>query len=161
MNKKGHKKLSDVPYTGEKKTITQSLTPEEIKDLLDGYEQTTFENLKPFFHVRYYKQNPTTKEVNFRVGGIIILINSEKEYIIVSSGTLSFCVQKQNTIFFQAVPLSIMKERMDEQYKKKINEQNSKINELMTYIKSLEDELKDKNKIIDQQKDIITKIKKK
>lgn len=135
MNKQ--KKISEVPYTGPKKTITQSLTTEEIKDLLDGYEKTNFENLKPFYHVRYYHEDKKTGEVLFRTGGIIIKCNNEKKYVVLSSGAVSWSVQKKNNIFYQAIPLSVAKEQLNEQYKDDIQKKNNEIIQLTAYIKTL------------------------
>jgi hypothetical protein len=134
-----HKKLSEVLYKGPKKTLTQLLTTDEIKDLLDGYEITVFENLKLFYNVRYYSKNPKSGEVLFRTGGSIIHIDNEKEYVILSSGSLSWSVQKLNTIFYQALPLSVIKEQIEMKYIDDLEKKDNEILELTTYSKKLID----------------------
>lgn len=142
MDKKSHK-ISEIPYTGPKTTITQQLTKEEITDLLDGYDKTNFDDLKPFYHVRYYHKDKKTGEVQFKMGGTIIKINNEKNYIVLSSGSLSWSVQKENTIFYQAVPLSVMKQRFEEQYINKMQKTIIENTELLAYAKKLDTSIKE------------------
>jgi len=132
------KKLSDVKYVGDKKTFTESLTKEQIVDLLDGYNETDFSNIKMGFHVRYFKEN--NGKMDFRMGGTIIKI--EKDYVIVSNGKANWSVQKNNTTFYQQAPLSQIKKDIEEKYIKKITENEDKIQELMALVRSLNKKIK-------------------
>ncbi len=117
----------------------QFITPDEIKDLLDGYKQVVlFSELKPFYHVRYYHKDKKTGEVQFKMGGTIIKINVEKQYVILSSGSLSWSVQKEGTVFYQAVPLSEMRAELEEKYKDEMQKITNDNNILMTYAKKLD-----------------------
>ena len=138
MDKKSHKRISEVQYVGPQKTLTQQLTSDEIKDLLDGYKQTSFDELKPFYHVRYYKKDKKTNEVKFQTGGTIIKINDEKRYVVLSSGTLSWSVQNEGTIFYQAVPLSEMKIELENKYKDEIQKLTNENNILTAYATKLD-----------------------
>lgn len=160
------KKLSDVPYVGDpKKSITQNLTAEEIKDLLDGYKITEFQNLKLLHHIRYFSKNETTGEVSFRTGGTIVGIDYEKEYLALSSGTLSWSVQKKNNVFHQAMPLSMVREEIEKKcedhYRNIINKQDGAIKELYSQIKKLDNLLIEKNNEIVSLNKTIKKLSKK
>ena len=138
MEKKSHKKISEVPYVGPKKTLTQQLTSDEIKDLLDGYKQVSFNELKLFHHIRYYHKDKKTNEVQFKMGGTIIKINEEKQYIVLSSGSLSWSVQKENTIFYQVVPLSEIKIELENKYKDEMQKITNENSILLTYATKLD-----------------------
>lgn len=135
------KKLSDIKYTGDKKTFTEKLTKEQIKDLLDGYKEVTFGGVKIGFHIRYFKKQGT--ELDFRMGGTVI--KKEKNYLIVSNGKANWSVQEKGTVFFQQIPLSVLRKELEDEYEKKITEKDDKINELMSLIK----ELTKKNKMLE------------
>ena len=136
------KKLNDIKYIGDKKTFTEQLTKEQIKDLLEGYVEVKFSDIKMGFHVRYFKKNGD--KLNFRMGGTIIKM--DPEYVIVSNGKANWSVQKKGTIFYQQAPMSQIKKDIEEEYMKKITEKDDKINELMSLIKSLNKKIKDISK---------------
>lgn len=125
------KKLNDIEYKGEKKTFTQQLTNEQIIDLLDGYDEVPFNNLKVGYHLRYFKINDDGKN-EFRLGGTII--KKALQYIVLTNGTGNWSVQKKGNIFYQQMPLSQVKAEIEDKYKMRINE-------LMAYIKKLEKEI--------------------
>lgn len=142
IKKKQIKKLSDVPYTpkkdklGEdKKTFTQSLTKDQIKDLLEGYNEVTFENIKPGFNIRYFKKNNDT--FDFRMGGMVFKVFDD--YVILTNGTTNWSVQKIGNIFFQQVPYNIFKKQIEEDCQFKINELVSLVKSQQKKIKELED----------------------
>lgn len=137
------KKLSEVPYvpekddkTGEnKKSFTQSLTKDQIKDLLEGYVETSFENIKIGFNVRYFKKTNDTFE--FRMGGTVFKVSDD--YIIVTNGRANWSVQKDGNIFFQQIPYNIFKKQVEEDCKFRVNELLSLVKSQQKKIKELED----------------------
>lgn len=154
--KKPLKRLDDVPYKGSKKTVTQSLTAEEINDLLDGYEEVEFENIKKMHNIRYFKENIKTGGYDFRVGGIVlVVVNIEaiektpaQQYIVLNANGLNWSVQKEGNVFYQAMPISKIKEQIHAEYKQTLVKQNDKIKEFISYARTLENTIKEKNKEI-------------
>jgi predicted RNase H-like nuclease (RuvC/YqgF family) len=71
------------------------------------------------------------------MGGTIIKINVEKQYVILSSGSLSWSVQKEGTVFYQAVPLSEMRAELEEKYKNEMQKIANENEILTTYAKKL------------------------
>lgn len=161
MNNKNLKKISDVPYKGDKKTITQQLTKEQIEDLCDGYKKTNFENLKLLHHVRYFVIDKKTKESLFRMGGTILKIvnenamdnEQEKKYVVLTNGSVNWTVQKENTIFLQAKSIKIIEQELNEKYGDIIAKQNDEIKALNKYVNHLK-------KIITEQEEQINKLSK-
>ena len=87
------KKISDKKYTGPKKTFTEKLTKNEIKNLLDGYTETPFDKLHIGHNVRYFVNNVKSGNLDFRMGGFIIKI--EEDFVIISNGTVNWSAQKK------------------------------------------------------------------
>lgn len=133
-----NKKISEVEYKGPKKTFTNSLTPEDIKNLLIGYTETQFNNLHKGYNIRYFSKNLKTGLLEFRMGGMIIIKDDEKGFILCSNGITSWCVQK-DAIFYEQEPIHIIKEKLEEKYKAIIFDKNQQIKELKNYIKKLEE----------------------
>lgn len=130
------KKLSDIEYTGDKKTFTDRLSPEQIKDLLDGYELVSFKNVKLGYHVRYFKKADKTE---FRLGGTVVKINDD--YIVLTNGTANWSVQKKTAVIYQQEPIVKFKKRITEEHQSKINELMSLIREQDKKIKVLEKQI--------------------
>jgi hypothetical protein len=142
------KKISDVPYEGEKKTVTDSLTQDQIKDLCDGYSETKFNDLKLMHHARYFVLDKKTKKPKFRMGGTILKIYNEvivedgkvtdKKYIVLTNGSLNWSVQKEGTIFFQAKSILVIEDELKEKYTNIIAKKDDEIDTLNKYVKHLE-----------------------
>jgi hypothetical protein len=138
------KKLNDVEYIGPVKTFTESLTSEEIKDLLDGYKETPYLLLKKGHLIRYFIKDKETGKFKFRLGGNILNIYDN---FIVVYGKHKFSVQFENTIFWQQTPLSEIKEQIEEKYKDELIKKD--------------DDIKIKNNTIDKMYEEIISLKKK
>lgn len=81
-------------------TYTESLTKENIKDLLKEYEQVeNIKNIKIGCHLRYFSKNKDNNYL-FRLGGELKLNDSSKDYIVLKNRIKTWCVQKKDTIFF-------------------------------------------------------------
>lgn len=148
------KKLDDIKYTGPKKTFTQELSKEEINQLLDGYEETTFSNLNKGFHVRYFKK--VNGMLEFKMGGTIL--KKEAEYVILTNGMANWSVQKVDTVFYQHETIIEIRKQLDKKYGDEIDGLKKRNDELISYVKLLKIQLVDKDKLIEK---LENKIKKK
>ena len=121
----------DDQYNKPPLTFTESLSKEEIKNLLEDYDQiTSINELEKGTHVRYFSKLEDDK-YKFRMGGIIIIIKDK--YVIISNGKLKWSVQIKDTIFFKKKSLSKIKDDHKNEkmkYEKIIDNQNKKIEEL-------------------------------
>lgn len=121
----------DDQYNKPPLTFTESLSKEEIKKLLEDYDQiTSIDELEKGIHVRYFSKQEDDK-YKFRMGGIIIIIKDE--YVIMSNGKKKWSVQINDTIFFKKKSLSKIKDDHKKEimrYEKIIDNQNKKIEEL-------------------------------
>ena len=134
MNKQNSvtKRLSrDTSYKKTTKTYQEKLSPDEIKKKLEEYKQVDDIKEVPLnSHLRYFSINTKTGKKQFRLGGFLTKIN--KDYVILSNGSLSWSVQINSTVFFQKMTFSELKNELTEKislkYEKKINkliEENS------------------------------------
>jgi hypothetical protein len=140
------KKISDKKYTGPKKTFTEKLTKNEIKNLLDGYTETPFDKLHIGHNVRYFVNNVKSGNLDFRMGGFIIKI--EEDFVIISNGTVNWSAQKKNTIYWEQIPLSIMKKMIEEECQEKIKKKEEEILHLHSLVKQLKNKNSENKKII-------------
>ena len=139
-NKRKSKKISDVSYKGPEKTFTKSLTPGEIKDLLADYQEVSSHQVKKGFLIRYFTKNKNTGILEFRYGGTV-MINDDPDFIVVSSGYLTWSVQRKDTIFWQAQPISDVKKELAEKYEQELLQKQFFIDELQSYVKKLEKDI--------------------
>jgi len=139
MNQVITKRLSrDTTYTKTKKSYQDSLSPDEIKKKLDEYRQVDdISTVSLNTHVRYFTINTKTGAKQFRLGGFLTKI--DQEYVIVSNGNLSWSVQKKNTIFFEKMSFSDLKEEIVKKVSKKFEHE---INDLTNENKTLKDTLR-------------------
>lgn len=135
-NKYEVKKISETEYTGPKKTFTHSLTKSQIIDLLDGYEETPFLFLKQGYLVRYFGINKDTKKLEFKMGGTIVYVDIVKKYVVITNHKNNWSVQS-DCIFFQQMPISQIKEIIEEKYKDAILKQADQIELKDKLIKAL------------------------
>lgn len=81
-------------------TYTESLSRENIKDLLQNYDQVDdIKSIKIGTHLRYFSKNKEGK-YNFRLGGELKNNDGLPNYIVLSNKFKSWCVQIQETIFY-------------------------------------------------------------
>lgn len=129
QNQKMIQSITNTEYKGNaNNTFTQNLTNDEIKAMLDGYKRVQPYELQKGYNIRYFIKDKDTGDMLFRTGGMITLINDEKQYIIVSGGR-TFSVQLHpTTIFFQQMPISEVVRNLTEDFEIKIQSltQNNK-----------------------------------
>lgn len=142
MNKQVTKRLTrDTTYNKTKKSYQDNLSPDEIKQKLEEYSQVDDIDEVPLnSHLRYFTINVKTGKKLFRLGGFLTKI--DKEYVVLSNGTLSWSVQKKNNIFFRKMTFQELKEELIKKIKKgyeteikKIKSENKKLKETLKKVK--------------------------
>ena len=126
-------RLSTDEYKKPPITFTESLDKEEIKNLLEEYEQVEdIVQIKRGTHLRYFSKDKDGS-FKFRMGGILTVNNNIPKYIILSNGSKSWSVQIKDTIFFSKKSFKKIKEEFqdeifykDEKKKHLINYQKDK-----------------------------------
>jgi len=142
------KRLSrDTSYTKTKKSYQEKLSPDEIKKKLEEYKQVEFiDDVNLNSHLRYFTFNEKTGKKQFRLGGFLTKI--DKEYVILSNGSLSWSVQKKNTIFFQKMNFTDLKDeliqKISRKFEKKIQKLNDENRVLKDTLKKVKKQLKKK-----------------
>lgn len=148
MSTKLTKRLSrDTNYNKKTKSYQEGLSPAEIKKKLEEYKQVDdIEDVSLNTHIRYFTFNPTNGKKQFRLGGFLTKIGDK--YVVLSNGSLSWSVQKKNTVFFSKMSFSDLKDELIEKISKKYEKEISKLadenKELKNTLKKLKNELKKK-----------------
>lgn len=135
-------------------TVQDKLTQDDINDLLEEYEQITeLHELKVGMHVRYFNiiEHEGEERKLFRMGGNIIKIDLEKEYMVLANDKkISWSVQlSDKTIIYRKMTTDEIKQFYE-------NELDSKESEIKMYkiqIENLRNEInKYKNDLVDIKK---------
>ena len=143
MNKQVTKRLTrDTTYNKTKKSYQDNLSPAEIKKKLEEYSQVNDIDEVPLnSHLRYFTINVKTEKKQFRLGGFLTKI--DKDYVVLSNGTLSWSVQKKNNIFFRKMTFQELKEELTGKIKKsyeselkKLKEENKKLKSTLKKVKN-------------------------
>jgi len=124
------KRLSrDTSYNNKKKSYQDKLSPAEIKKKLEEYKQVDdISQVALNSHVRYFSFNPKTGEKQFRLGGFLRRIDMVKGYVIlVGNNNLSWSVQIKNSVFFQKMTFSELKQELKEKYAAKYQKEIRKL----------------------------------
>ena len=153
-NKKISYKITETEYERPALTYTDKLSKSQIQELLVDYEQV--KNIEEIMkipigtHLRYFDNK--NNQMKFRTGGILTVNSGLPEYIILSSGHISWSVQVNSSIFFRRITLKEAKEEFDIINKKNVatisglqrllSDNSIKIKQLEQYIKKLEQKLK-------------------
>lgn len=147
-NKNITKRLSrDTNYKKTNKSYQDNLSPDEIKKKLEEYKQVEdISEINLNSHLRYFSFNPKTGKKQFRLGGFLTKI--DKEYVILSNGSLSWSVQKKNSVFFVKMNFSDLKNELIEKISKKYEKKIEKLSEenvlLKETLKKVKKQLKKK-----------------
>lgn len=143
MNKQVTKRLTrDTTYNKTKKSYQDNLSPAEIKQKLEEYSQVDNIDEVPLnSHLRYFTINVKTGKKQFRLGGFLTKI--DKDYVVLSNGTLSWSVQKKNNIFFRKMTFQELKEELTGKIKKsyeseikKLKDENKKLRSALKKVKN-------------------------
>jgi len=147
-NKNITKRLSrDTNYKKTNKTYQDNLSPDEIKKKLEEYKQVEdIDKVNLNSHLRYFSLNPKTGKKQFRLGGFLTKI--DKEYVILSNGSLSWSVQKKSSVFFVKMNFTDLKEELIEKISRKYEKKIEKLTEenilLKDTLKKVKKQLKKK-----------------
>ncbi len=158
IDKKKNLRITETDYERPIITHTEKLSKQQIQKLLEDYEQIkNIDELKHVpigTHIRYFDKKDN--DMKFRTGGVLIVNSGLPDYIILSSGHISWSVQTSTSIFFRRVTLKEYKQEVEKTLLDKqaiinglyltINENGHIINELKKKVKYYESLLK-KNKI--------------
>lgn len=150
----GAKKSVDKSKQG-KKTATDNLTKDDIKDLLEDYCQVTDINTVNIgTHIRYFAS--INGENKFRRGGNLKLINKDEGYIILRNAVGNeWSVQLKGSTFFKKMTLTEIKKECDKitnELTAKNKKLKTKNDELTKKIKQLEEENEKLKKSIPQKR---------
>lgn len=122
-------RLGDDNYVKKSITKTDTLTSENIRDLLEDYvEIDNLANVPLKSHIRYFVKN--NGNIKFRMGGYLFNKNGLPKYIVLSNGKKSWSVQTDNTTFFKKLSI----EELKNEYETTIIELQNKITKLQNYI---------------------------
>ena len=96
----------DSGYSRPKTTFQESLTKDDIKEKLQGYNRVTDISKVPLnTHVRYfsYVEDPHTKQVEkvFRMGGFLYKKDDADKYVVLSNGKNTWSVNTKKSAFFR------------------------------------------------------------
>ena len=147
MNNNITTRLSRDTNYNKKKSYQETLSPDEIKKKLDEYRQIEdIDNISLNTHIRYFTINPQNNTKQFRLGGFLTKI--EPEYIILSNGKLSWSVQLKNSILFEKMTFTDLKEelvnKISKKFEKEINELTDENTKLKNTLKQVKKEIKRK-----------------
>jgi hypothetical protein len=152
-------RLGNDDYKRPRKTLTDKLSPEEIKNKLEDYIEVEEISKVPLnSHLRYFTEKyDESKKKNskvFRLGGFLVNKNNYDKYIVLSNvpdtGVINnnrktWSVNTQKSIFYRKQTIDEIKE----DYKDELEELYDEIDKLKKQVKKLTAEnkkLKDKKK---------------
>lgn len=140
LSQKISNKISETKYVRPVLTYTDKLSKEQVKELLVDYEQIkSLEQLKTISsgtHLRYFEYKD--KELKFRTGGILTVTSGIPDYLILSSGKISWSVQVDKCIFFKRITIK----QVREEYEKKIHSDAATISGLQGLLKDADKKIK-------------------
>ena len=143
------KKISETKYKRPLITYTDKLSKQQVKELLIDYEQIKsldeLQNISSGTHLRYFEKK--NNELKFRTGGILT-VSGFPEYLILSSGHVSWSVQIKKCIFFKRITIK----QVREEYNKLLHENAATIIGLQTTIRELSSQIKKLSKENDKLK---------
>ena len=143
MSQNNNTKRLTVDKVKTQNSYQNKLSPKEIKEKLEEYKKVEdISKVSLNSHLRYFTINEKSGEKQFRLGGFLTKIDSEKGYLILSNGNLSWSVQLKNSIFFQKMSFKELKEELVEEIGKKfmseiktLKDENKKLKETLKEIK--------------------------
>ena len=149
-------RLGDDSYKRPKKTLTDKLSAEEIKEKLEDYIEVEDISKVPLnTHIRYFteKINEKGKKTKaFRMGGFLVNKNNYDKYVILSNvpdtGVINnnkktWSANTKTSIFYRKQTLDEIKEEMNDQIEE-LNEEIETLKKELKKVKSENSKLKTK-----------------
>lgn len=119
-------RLTDDNYKRPKLTVSDILSPEEIKKILRNYEQVSnISSLVQGDIVKYFEILDNGK-YKYKPGGRVI-INKDPDYIVLSNGKKSWSVQLDKHIIFREIDI----DKIILMYEDIVKQKNKRIEELL------------------------------
>ena len=160
-------RLGNDDYVRPPKTLQDKLTPAEIKDKLLGYKLLeNIDDLKEMIgtEIRYFvyenignKKNLKV-EKKFRLGGRLIKVDSNFQYVVLASGTppnqKTWSVQLKDSEIYYKLKIEDIVLHQEDQIKQVKNKYEIEIDNLKNEISKLKDE---KKSIIIKYNDLVDK----
>lgn len=132
-------KISESIYDRPDMTYTEKLSKVQIQDLLVDYEQikdnTELSVIPPGTHLRYFQM--VNSKLKFRTGGILTVKSGLPNYVILSSGKVSWSVQVAECIFFKRITIKQLKK----EFNKLLEDKQKDIISLNNLLKSQSNEI--------------------
>ena len=99
-------RLNRDKYERPQTTFQETLTKDDIKEKLIGYEKVADISKVPInTHIRYfsYVEDPATRKVNkvFRMGGFLYRKENADQYVVLSNGKSTWSVNSKKSCFFR------------------------------------------------------------
>lgn len=130
-------RLTDDDYKKPYLTVSDILSPEEIKQILRNYEQVTdLCSLVQGDIVKYFEMLANGK-YKYKPGGRV-LINKQPDYLVLSNGRKSWSVQLNKHVIFREIDIDKIILKYDEIVKKK----DKRIEELLYLLEHYKNENK-------------------
>ncbi len=143
-------RLGDDSYKRPKKTLTDKLTSEDIKNKLEDYIEVEDISKVPLnTHIRYFTEiedKVKKKKIKvFRLGGFLINKNNYDQYVVLSNTPETGVINNQKKTWSVNTKTSIFyrKQNLDEikeQYKDELEEVYDEVDNLKKQIKKLKAE---------------------
>jgi hypothetical protein len=93
-------RLTNDNYNKPPITYTESLSKDEIKELLKDYKKVeNINDIKKGEHLRYFNKS-VDEMYKFRLGGKLIINETLPKYIVLSNKKKTWSVQVKDTIFY-------------------------------------------------------------
>lgn len=135
---RSYNKLGTDGYVRPKVTYTDTLSPEKIEEMLQGYEKVDdLENVPIDSHIRYFVRQPDGTQL-FRSGGFLCNKSGLPKYITLTNRKSSWSVQLENATIFRKLSHQEEIESLHRHYKNKIKRRDLTIKQLKAYVHELE-----------------------
>lgn len=93
-------------YVRPNKTFQDRLSDNQIEEKLRGYKQVADvfkENVPVNTHIRYFVKDDASKTKLFRLGGFLKKLCPEKNYIVLTNNTHSWCVNVNTADIYKKI----------------------------------------------------------
>jgi hypothetical protein len=125
-------------YSKPPATAVEKMTPDEIIERLEDYEEIeNWENVPLQTHIRYFKINDDGTKV-FRMGGWLVNNSGLPIYVVLANSGTSWSIQTKEVIGFKQITVQSIREQY-EKIIKQLKDENKKIisekNKLIAFIK--------------------------
>lgn len=120
--------------SSDKRIKNSNLTDSEIESLIKDFEEIKkIESLEKGDEIIYFSKGSGNNKMIFRKGGYIKVIDTNKNYLILTNAGKNWSVQYKDNIIYRRSP----KEMIAKNYEEKIKKKDEEIKELKNALKKL------------------------